>query len=363
MTDRERFVRCVLGQPVDRPPFWLYWGPWATTWQRWQKEAMPAQLQSWGDVQRYFGADVGLQAINVNLGPCPKFEWKILEETDEWYIFIDSWGIKRRNLKHNESMSEFIEFPVKNRDDWKRFRDERLNPSSPDRLAGDWQIRAGEWVERGYPIQLGTFPDVGVFGTLRWLLGDEECLIAFCADPEWVHEIMDHLTSMWLSVFEQVLKRAQPDFIELWEDMCSKQGPLISPAHFDEFMRPCYLRVRAFADRHGIPVLGVDTDGDPSLIVPPMMRAGVNFMFPFEVAAGCDVNEYQKRHPGLAMMGGIDKRVLAQGKAEIDRELLRIAPAVRRGRYIPELDHLIPDDVSWDNFAYYAQQLRKLLEV
>ena len=64
------------------------------------------------------------------------------------------------------------------------------------------------------------------------------------------------------------------------------------------------------------------------------------------------------------MMGGIDKRVLADGHGGnivIDRELQRIMPAVEKGRYIPDLDHLIPDDVSWDNYCYYAEQLKKLI--
>ena len=61
------------------------------------------------------------------------------------------------------------------------------------------------------------------------------------------------------------------------------------------------------------------------------------------------------------MMGGINKRALAQGPAAIDRELARIAPAVDKGRYIPDLDHLIPDDVPWENYCYYAQALKQLV--
>ena len=93
--------------------------------------------------------------------------------------------------------------------------------------------------------------------------------------------------------------------------------------------------------------------------MPPMMEAGVNYLFPMEVAAGTDVNDYRKRYPELALMGGIDKRALAHGPEAIDAELDRVWPAVRRGRYIPDLDHLVPDDVSWDNYRYYAQALKE----
>jgi hypothetical protein len=105
----------------------------------------------------------------------------------------------------------------------------------------------------------------------------------------------------------------------------------------------------------------VDTDGNPDLIAGPMIRAGVNLLFPMEVAAGCDVNVWRAKYPTLGMMGGIDKRALAEGPAAIDRELARIAPAVAKGRYIPDLDHLIPDDVSWENYCYYAEALKRLV--
>jgi len=143
--------------------------------------------------------------------------------------------------------------------------------------------------------------------------------------------------------------------------MCSRNGPLISPAHWDEFIGPNYRRIKAFAARHHIPVISVDTDGNPDLIAGRMLRDGVNLLFPMEVAAGCDVNDWQGRYPALGMLGGVDKRALAAGPAAIDRELARIRPAVERGRYIPALDHLVPDDVSWENYCHYARALKQLI--
>lgn len=357
MTDRERFIACLLGEPVDRPPYWLFWGPWQTTWERWQKEK-PESVQNHRSI---FEPDQPPVAVPVNCGPCPKIETKVIEEDQDFIVHIDSWGIKRRDYKHRESMSEFLEFPVKNRRDWEQFKEERLEPDNPERLDGNWKELCAEWKSRGYPIQLGYFPDVGIFGSVRWLLGDEECLRAFYTMPELVHEIMEHMTSLYLTVFHQVVKEVQVDVIHIWEDMCGRQGPLISPKHWDEFMGPNYRRIRKFAEQHGIPILSVDTDGDPDLIAPVMIEAGVNYLYPMEVAAGCDVNVWRDKYPTLGMMGGIDKRVLARGRKAIDKELERIKPAMEKGRYIPDLDHLIPDDVSWENYRYYAEKLKELV--
>ena len=358
MNDRERFVSCVLGDPVDRPPYWLFWGTWETTWKRWQREGMPRDVTNHRSL---FGADQLPLLVPVNYGPCPRLERTVLEESDEFVVFTDGWGIVRRDFKHSVSMSEFVEFPIKNRRDWEKFKEERLDPDHPQRLDGNWRQLAQQWMEKGYPIQIGTYPDVTQFGGVRWLLGDEECLVAFYTMPDLVHDIMDHLTSLYLTVFEKVLKEVRVDTILIWEDMCGRNGPLISPQHWEEFMGPNYRRIKRFADEHHIPVIMVDTDGDPSLITPPMMHSGVNMLLPMEVAAGCDVNDWQKRFPGLGMMGGIDKRALAVGPEAIDRELERIRPALERGRYVPALDHVVPDDVSWDNYGYYARALKRLV--
>jgi hypothetical protein len=358
MNDRERFIKCMLGEKLDRPPFWLNWGPWSRTWQRWESEGKPAEVT---DHRTWFGPDMPPLAIPINCGTCPKIEQTILWEDADYFIQIDTWGIKRREYKHGESMSEFLEFPVKTREDWRRFRDQYLNPDDPRRLDGKWREYCREWTEKGYPLQLGYYPDIGLFGTARWLMGDEEVLVAFLNMPDLIHDIMDHMTSLYLTVFEHVVKEFQVDVIHMWEDMCYRGGPLISPKMWESFMGPCYRRIKAFAVQHNIPVISVDTDGNPDRITPPMMSAGVNYLFPMEVAAGCDVNEWQKKYPTLGMMGGIDKRVLALGHDAIDQELARIKPAIDRGRYVADLDHLIPDDVSWDNYCYYAWQLKKLI--
>lgn len=88
----------------------------------------------------------------------------------------------------------------------------------------------------------------------------------------------------------------------------------------------------------------------------------MNLLHPMEVAAGMDVVKIRRQYGrALSLRGGIDKRALARDRAAIDRELARIAPAVESGGYIPHVDHSVPPDVSWSNFAYYLQQRERLL--
>ena len=105
----------------------------------------------------------------------------------------------------------------------------------------------------------------------------------------------------------------------------------------------------------------MDTDGDFINFMPSIIDAGINLLSPVEVAAGMDINKIQDDFSDMSFMGGIDKRVLSKGKVEIDKELLRIGRALKRGKYIPFLDHLVPDDVPWDNYYYYANSLKELI--
>ncbi len=90
------------------------------------------------------------------------------------------------------------------------------------------------------------------------------------------------------------------------------------------------------------------------------MDAGVDCMMPFEVQAGMDVVAIFKQFPELCIMGGIDKRPLAGGRKDIEREVDRVMPHfLQRGRFIPCLDHTVPPNVPLDNFKYYLECLRK----
>jgi uroporphyrinogen decarboxylase len=123
-------------------------------------------------------------------------------------------------------------------------------------------------------------------------------------------------------------------------------------------MMPCYDRIANFARECGAQIVSVDTDGDCSQLVPIMMRHGVNMFMPFEVQAGNDILQYRRQYPTLGILGGLDKRALAEGQGAIDREVQRAREVLSLGRYVPCWDHLIPPDVSWENFRYAAEGIR-----
>ncbi|MCE0498951.1 MAG: hypothetical protein LV481_13505 [Methylacidiphilales bacterium] len=340
---------------MDRVPYGigLGWSPWDETLERWRRESGIADL----NVEKYFGYDSSFALPELEYGFFPQFEHVVLEETPEYIISRDGRGITMRNRRNGGSMPEFLDYPIKCRSDWEQLKAERLQPDSPSRVRQDWTAFRKRLAETGEAVQVGVFP-WGVFGTVRDLIGVEMMLVTFYDEPEWMHDMMDHLTTLWLELWERVAAQVRIDHIHIWEDMAYKRGSLISPGMVEEFMMPCYDRIAAFARRHGVRVVSVDTDGDCHQLVPVMIRYGVNMLFPFEVQSGCDILTYRRQYPELGIMHGLDKRVLALTWADVDREVARAREMVRLGRYIPGFDHLIPPDASWVNFKYAAEQLK-----
>lgn len=358
ITCGERIVRCLTGAPVDHVPFGvgIGWAPWGETLERWRTETGNPKLEPCVEL----GFEASFSHPPVQLGFCPPFPYETIRDEGELIVYRDGRGILMRGRKDGGSMPEFLEYPVRSRMDWESLKCERLQPDDPRRWKDvNWGDFRAQMQRQGTAVQVGTFP-YGVFGTPRDLVGVEELLVGFYEDPGWIRAMMDHLTTVWLAVYERVAAEVPIAQIHIWEDMSGRQGSLISPAMVEEFMMPCYDRIAAFARAHGVPVLSVDTDGNCSELVPVMMRHGVNVFLPFEVQAGNDVREYRRHYPELGIIGGLDKRALASGRPAIDVETAKAREMVRHGRYVPGFDHLIPPDVPWDNFRYAAEKIREV---
>lgn len=364
MNNRERIIRTLQGKPVDRAPYFMYMGIWSETEERWKKEGL-APGQSW-DAE--FGFDAGFRGVteywtpgNVNLGFCPWFEAEILEDRGETVIARDIFGIVKEDRKDGSCVARYIEHPVKTAEDWKKIKAERLNPEDPRRFPENWEALAEAYNQGDHFLIMGDYP-YGLFGACRDLMGVEEFLVSFYTQPELIKDIMDSLTDFWIAIYRKICKKVKIDCVHMWEDMSGHQGSLISPAMVREYMLPNYKKIKAFCVEQEIPFFSVDTDGNVNELLPLFIEAGVNLMWPFEAAAGCDVLEYRKNFPEFGMMGGIDKRKIADGKEAIDAELEKVRVMLQYGRYIPALDHAAHPQISWEDFRYYASKLREIIE-
>ena len=360
LSSGERIARCLTGQPIDRVPFGVFgvcWNPWGSTMQRWREEAGNPKL----DYLRTIGADDDCPVLPLHYGVFPHFPREVLAEDAETITERTEFGVVKRDLKTGSgALADWVDYPVHTPDEWRHLKAERLIIEREDRFEKiDWSVWRNYDAD-GKAIQAGTFP-FGMFGTVRDLVGVETMLYWTHDHPEVIHDMMEHLTSLWLRLYERVAREVQIDHIHIWEDMSGRQGSLIGPAMVEEFMMPCYDRIATFAKAHGVRIVSVDTDGNCSELVPLMMKHGINMFLPFEVQAGNDIREFRRCYPELGIVGGLNKNALAIGREAIDAEVDKARWMIRNGgRYIPGFDHLIPPNVPWNNMEYAARVLKDL---
>ena len=358
MTPRQRLTATMTGGKTDR--FFRYeLGAWPSAIKRWKQEGMPPDAS----FEDHFCFDPLLSlpfATGFTDSPVfPPFEEKIIEKGPDWEIVRDKDGIIKKILSKDSdlSMPQFLEFPVKTRQDWNEML-KRLDPANVKKLLGDITPAAKKYSE---------LPDIpvimracGGFGHPRNLLGDTDLFYMLYEDPDLIHEILLNWTDLYKAMIFTLTEEIKIDVLLIWEDMCYKNGPLISPAHFREFILPRYIELIDYAKARGIDYVWVDTDGDCLKLIPLFMEANVDALLPFEVQAGMDVIEIRKTFSNrLTIIGGIDKRPLATSLEAIRREVDRVLPFfIDSGNYIPCLDHTAPVNISYENFLYYLECVR-----
>ncbi len=385
MNTRERFVAVMNFETPDRNLLWEM-GYWPDTLERWYREGLERKVNRQGtpgagiraeasphdetsptrfrerDAHNVLGFDPGLINLPVNSGPQPLFSQDVFEESAEYLVYQDEYGVKKRLSKGEASVPEFIGWQVGNRRDFERLKEERFRPLLQERVPQNWSKLVEEYRDREFPLSIGGYP-FGFYGFLRYLMGEQRLLLSFYDDPPLVKDIMSFLADFWIELWDQALAEVQVDCAHFWEDMAYRTGPMISPATFREFMTPCYQRVTGFLKDRDVGIILVDSNGNLDELIPLFLEAGLTGVWPIEVQAGNDLLAIRRRYPRLQIQGGIDKLQIAKGREAIDRELESKIPfMLQHGGYIPHLDHAAHPEISWRDFCYYRSRLQELIE-
>jgi len=202
-----------------------------------------------------------------------------------------------------------------------------------------------------------------MYGRIRDLLGVEHLSYLYYDDEELYREMVETFGNLAYQIVKHVLDSgAQFDYGHFWEDICFKNGPLVSPAIFHEIVGPQYKRITSLLNSHGIDIVSLDCDGKIDALIPTWLENGVNTMFPIEVGTWeASIipwrEQYGKKILGI---GGMNKTVFAQDRKAVDKEIERLKAMIALGGFIPCPDHRIPPDAIFENVQYYCEQMNKL---
>jgi len=367
--NRERFLRTMEYRPVDRVPNWEV-GVWGQTVDRWKAEGLDPCEYRW---DWFTGEDaLGLDAreyIDVDYGMLPRFEPEIIEETDRYVVARNADGIVTRAFEDGTargtraSMDQYLRFPVENPEDFREIK-KRLTPAGA-RYPACWQeILLPAWKQRSHVLVLGrNCATKGFYWRAREWMGTENVSLAWYDQPALMHEMMEYIADFTIEVSRPILERTDVDYMFINEDMAMKSGPLLSPDTYRRFIFPLMKRLVSFLKGHGARYVVVDSDGNPEPLIPLLMDAGVDGLWPLERASQ-DTDPMMLRAKygrSLRLWGAVDKRELAKSPGAIEEHLRSLAPLVESGGFIPTIDHLVPPDISLESFRYYMRRKKDLL--
>lgn len=379
-SNRERFLATARFEMPNQ----LYLGTffhefWRETMHSWIQQGAPASLSDSRFRSELFQFDhmrflreviSGLLQLPAMVGTkeayfpfppiVPLFDHKIIEEDERTITIINQGGQKAKVLKDDpQKMPLYLDHPVRDWDSWREYK-KRLDPETPGRYPSDWKSYSERISRMDAPICLmvGSF-----FGFLREWMGLEKLLVTFYDDPALIEDMMDQMLYLETEVIKKVLKDIRVDWVFFWEDMAYKAGPLISPDFFRKFMMPRYKKLSDLIRSSGIDILIVDSDGNMNELIPLFLECGVNGHWPLEVAAGNDAVALRKKYGNdLILAGNIDKRVFLKGKDAIRQEIMSKVPfLLEKGGYFPSIDHLVPPDITFENYTYFLNTMREIV--
>jgi uroporphyrinogen-III decarboxylase len=327
MTNVERFHAVMNFEKPDRLPMYEWAGWWGATLDRWYEEGLPREIP-WDRIQTHFGLDFIRRIwMPLETADCPRPKvhgGPLIESAEEYEAFKKYLYPDESQLTYQRKINIL-----------KALKEEH---------------------EKGEALLWYSYD--GFFWFPRTLLGIENHLYSFYDEPELYHKICSDLADYIIACLPKIYEICTPDFMVISEDMSYNNGPMLSEALFDEFLLPYYQRIIPEIKKYGTKVI-VDTDGDVSMMIPWLKRAGVDGVLPLERQAGVDLVRLRREHPDFLFLGGFDKMTMPKGEAAMRAEFERLLPVMRSGGFIPSCDHQTPPGVSLENYRIFVRLLEE----
>lgn len=356
ITARERFNRQMHYRKPDRC-FNMEFGYWNENFREWSIFT-DNYIRNNAEADAFFAFDK-IAVIGGNVWMDPPFPSRVVERRGNINVIMNADGLTAEvPADAHDTIPHYIGSSIVTPDDWKRCKEERFQRGTPARKVDIEALLRAHPADRDYPLGVNCG---SMIGKIRDMLTFEGLAYAVYDYPDMVEDMVETCCCLVEDALDQLLPYFDFDFASGWEDICFKNGPIVSVPFFRDVVMPRYKRISAKLRRHGIDIWYTDCDGDVRPILPYLLEGGINCLFPFEVN-GCShpAELFNKYYGQLRIMGGVDKIQLGAGRAAIRKYLNSIAPWVEKGGFIPFCDHRCPPNVTPEDYLYYLNLKREM---
>ncbi len=174
MNVSEKFLATMEFDLSTPPPLWEM-AYWTATLERWRKEGMVDFLDGDPNDARRLGkmsvkgrpvvkdssgqeSTLGLEKLSEmfpgDYWIYPQYERQVLEDRGDRQIIIDRIGVKME-ISLEGSIPRYLEWPVTKREEWERYKAERLNAKTPGRYPENLDGLICEYNKRDISVRLG----------------------------------------------------------------------------------------------------------------------------------------------------------------------------------------------------------------
>lgn len=347
MNSRERVQRVLAGGLPDRVP--LDDGFWTTTTERWWREGLPPGVSP----HDYFALDMVYVGGDYSL----QLPERLVEQTETTRTYWDSDGALRKDSHTAEGWtSQWLDYSIKTRDDWARykqrltFRASRIHPSTLETY-GRARAEGKAVFYSGHACFHPTWSRLGMVNEMLLMI----------EDPDFINDLFAAHAQLIIEIYDDLRRRGlEFDGARLADDLGYVAAPLISPAMYAELVLPHHRHICGHLAADGVKTL-LHSDGNVAPLIPGFLQAGFVGLHPLEAKAGLDVWELKLRYGRrLILFGNIDVRKLSGTKADIEEEICTKLPVAKAGGgYIYHSDHSVPHSVSFENYRFAVDLLRR----
>jgi uroporphyrinogen decarboxylase len=256
---------------------------------------------------------------------------------------VDEWGVFYRGSP--EMLSHPVRGPIASLEDLQEYE-----PPDPE---AEWRLgQLPEIVERYKGKKAIILHHRAAFMWSAYLSGLDNLLLWFIAEPELAHGLMDKVLEANIGMVRRAI-RAGADIIMLGDDYAHNFAPMMSPAHFREFIFPRLKRMIDAIHEEGALCIK-HTDGHLWPILEMIVDAGPDAVNPLEPVAGMDVGEVKAAYgERVALVGNIDcGELLSHGTEEEVEEAVRtcIAAGAPGGGFMLSSSNSIHSSVRPENY-------------
>ena len=355
---------------VDRLPD-VHFGYWREALIEWAEQGkismeLAKSVHDGNDADRELDKIIGWDfdwytTSGCRMGLFPGFERKTLETLpDSSQRVMTSNGVIERIKPGIVSIPSEDDYTLKDRKAFEELYKPKMQ-FSLDRIDLEAFKKFNETRPDDIPIGLHVGSVMGQIRDITTVMGMS--FLMYDEDEELFADIVDTYAEMQYKCVEAILETgAKFDFGHYWEDICFKNGPLLSPDLFDELCAKHYKKRNDLLHKYGIDVISLDCDGVTDKLLPTWVENGVNTMFPIEVGVWGDQFEPARQKFGKEVLGvgGMDKTAFRRDKTAVDTELERMKRLASLGGFIPCPDHRIMPGSKFELVQYYAEEIKKI---